>query len=170
MLATPTLARPGSAAVPPGGGAGFAERQELLENVSTFCDATRRAMIDCPIQSSKRVLEPIDRVPEVLFGLIMVLTFTGSLGVAGAGRPEIRIMLVGALGCNLAWGIIDAILYLMGCLAEQGRSVLAFCAVRKAPDLQKSPATSGRCVAIHGCVPPAASRARCNLPAIESTA
>ena len=27
--------------------------------------------------SSKRVLDPIDRVSEVLFGLIMVLTFTG---------------------------------------------------------------------------------------------
>ena len=32
-------------------------------------------------------------------------------------------MLIGALGCNFAWGIIDAILYLMGCLADQGRSI-----------------------------------------------
>jgi len=32
--------------------------------------------------SSKRVLEPIERISEVLFGLIMVLTFTGSLSVA----------------------------------------------------------------------------------------
>ncbi len=32
-------------------------------------------------------------------------------------------MLIGALGCNLAWGIIDALLYLMGCLSEQGRSL-----------------------------------------------
>jgi hypothetical protein len=85
-------------------------------------------------RSSKRVLDPIDRVSEVLFGLIMVLTFTGSLSVAEAGRESIRTMLIGALGCNLAWGIIDGVLYLMGCLAEKGRGLLAFRAARKATD------------------------------------
>ena len=85
-------------------------------------------------RSSKRVLEPIDRVSEVLFGLIMVLTFTGSLSVAEAGRDDVRTMLIGALGCNLAWGIIDGVLYLMGCLAEKGRGLLAFRAVRKTTD------------------------------------
>ena len=86
------------------------------------------------MKSSKRVLEPIDRVSEVLFGLIMVLTFTGSLSVAEAGRDDVRTMLIGALGCNLAWGIIDGVLYLMGCMAEKGRGLLAFHAVRKATD------------------------------------
>src|SRR5881392_3040225 len=84
--------------------------------------------------SSRRVLEPIDRVSEVLFGLIMVLTFTGSLSVAEAGRDDVRTMLIGALGCNFAWGIIDGVLYLLGCLAEKGRGLLAFHAVRKATD------------------------------------
>jgi len=79
----------------------------------------------------KRVLDPIDRVSEVLFGLIMVLTFTGSLSVAEAGRDDVRTMLIGALGCNLAWGIIDGILYLMGCLAEKGRGLLALRAARR---------------------------------------
>jgi len=87
-----------------------------------------------PGESSKRVLDPIDRVSEVLFGLIMVLTFTGSLSVAEAGRDDVRAMLIGALGCNLAWGIIDAILYLMGCLAEKGQGLSTFRAVRKATD------------------------------------
>ena len=81
---------------------------------------------------SKPLLDPIDRISEVLFGLIMVLTFTCSLSAAEAGRAEIRAMLIGALGCNLAWGVIDAILYLMGCLADQGRSLIAWRAVRKA--------------------------------------
>jgi VIT family len=85
-------------------------------------------------RSSKRVLEPIDRVSEILFGLIMVLTFTGSLSIAEAGRDDVRTMLIGALGCNLAWGIIDGVLYLMGCLAEKGRGLLAFRAVRRAAD------------------------------------
>jgi hypothetical protein len=92
---------------------------------------------DAP-RSSKRVLDPVDRVSEVLFGLIMVLTFTGSLSVAEAGREDIRTMLIGALGCNLAWGIIDGILYLMGCLAERGRSLMTFQAVRGATDPQQA--------------------------------
>jgi hypothetical protein len=64
----------------------------------------------------------------------MVLTFTGSLSVAEAGRDDVRAMLIGALGCNLAWGIIDGVLYLMGCLAEKGRGLFAFRAVRKTID------------------------------------
>ena len=83
-------------------------------------------------QSSKRVLEPIERISEVLFGLIMVLTFTGSLSVAEAGQAEVREMLIGALGCNLAWGLIDAIMYLMGCLSEQAQRLRTLRAVRKA--------------------------------------
>jgi VIT1/CCC1 family predicted Fe2+/Mn2+ transporter len=74
----------------------------------------------------------------VLFGLIMVLTFTGSLSVAEADRAEVRTMLIGALGCNLAWGIIDAVLYLMGCLAEKGSNLATLRAVRQATEAQKA--------------------------------
>jgi hypothetical protein len=84
---------------------------------------------------ARRILDPIDRVSEVLFGLIMVLTFTGSLSVAEAGRDDVRTMLIGALGCNVAWGVIDGMLYLMGVLADQGRGLMTFRAVRTAGDL-----------------------------------
>ena len=90
------------------------------------------------MKSSKRVLEPIERISEVLFGLIMVLTFTCSFSVAESGRAEVRTMLLGALGCNLAWGIIDAILYLMASLADRARSLATLRAVRKAGDPQKA--------------------------------
>src|SRR4051812_40457834 len=50
---------------------------------------------------SMTVLDPMERSMEALFGLIMVLTFTGSLSVLGAGHAEVREMLIGALGCNL---------------------------------------------------------------------
>jgi hypothetical protein len=100
------------------------------------------------LKSSKRALDPQDRVAEILFGLIMVLTFTGSLSVAESGRDEVRTMLIGALGCNLAWGIIDAVLYLMGCLAEKGRGLITFRAVRKASD----PVKAQRIIA--GALPP----------------
>lgn len=91
-------------------------------------------MSDDPVQASRRVLDPYERISEALFGLIMVLTFTGSLSVAEAGRDDVRVMLIGALGCNLAWGIIDAVLYLMGCMAERGRGLRTFRAVRGAAD------------------------------------
>jgi len=86
----------------------------------------------------KRALDPADRVSEVLFGLIMVLTFTGSLSVYEAGREDVRTMLAGALGCNLAWGLIDAVFYLMGCLTEKGRDLATFRAVREAGDPERA--------------------------------
>jgi hypothetical protein len=85
-------------------------------------------------KKSRRILEPVERLSEILFGLIMVLTFTGSLSVAEAGREDVRAMLVGALGCNIAWGIIDGILYLMGRLGELGRDLATFKAIRATTD------------------------------------
>ena len=70
------------------------------------------------------VLNPVDRVAEVLFGLIMVLTFTGTISVATAGKQEIRELLWAALGCNVAWGFVDAIMYLMNVLLERGHSFI----------------------------------------------
>ena len=92
---------------------------------------TTRAPTD---RSTKRVLEPAERIAEVLFGLIMVLTFTGSLSIADAGREDVMAMLIGALGCNLAWGVIDGLFYLMGCLAEKGRNLATYKAVLSATD------------------------------------
>src|SRR5580765_5207239 len=81
---------------------------------------------------SKRLLGPSERIGEALFGLIMVLTFTGSLSVADAGRDDVRAMLIGAVGCNIAWGIIDAIFYLMDCLSEQAGRIRLLNTMRKA--------------------------------------
>jgi hypothetical protein len=88
-----------------------------------------------PAQSRPtRVLDPSERIAEVLFGLIMVLTFTGSLSIAEAGREDIRGMLIGAVGCNIAWGIIDGVFYLMGVLAERGSHLTTYRALRQAVD------------------------------------
>jgi hypothetical protein len=91
--------------------------------------------VDAPAATrgeNRRVLQPGERIAEALFGLIMVLTFTGSLSVAEAGRDDVRTMLIGALGCNIAWGLIDGILYLMDCLSERGRDIRALRAARNA--------------------------------------
>ena len=73
----------------------------------------------------------MERISEVLFGLIMVLTYTCSFSVAGAGREEVRTMLIGALGCNLAWGMIDAVFYLMGSFSAFGQGILKLRALRQ---------------------------------------
>ena len=69
------------------------------------------------------VLNPVDRISEVLFGTIMVLTFTGAISAATDGRQEIRELLWAALGCNVAWGLVDAIMYLMNVVLERAHSV-----------------------------------------------
>ena len=88
--------------------------------------------------SSMRVLEPIERISEVLFGLIMVLTFTGSLSAAESGQAEVRAMLIGAIGCNLAWGLIDAIMYLMSSLAERASDRRMVEAVQRAETAEQA--------------------------------
>jgi VIT1/CCC1 family predicted Fe2+/Mn2+ transporter len=85
-------------------------------------------------EPTRGILDPVDRISEILFGVIMTLTFTCTLGVATADNMQIRAMLIGALGCNLAWGIIDGGVYLMARVSEAGRSLLRWRAVRGATD------------------------------------
>jgi VIT1/CCC1 family predicted Fe2+/Mn2+ transporter len=114
------------------------DQQGVPNSQSAESASDLRVEVAAVTTSSKRVLEPIERISEVLFGLIMVLTFTCSLSIAEAGRSEIRTMLLGALGCNLAWGLIDAIMYLMACLAEEARSLATLRAVRTANNNEKA--------------------------------
>jgi hypothetical protein len=83
----------------------------------------------------RRYLEPADRLNEILFGLIMVLTFTLTAGfTVGDGADAARTLLLATLGCNVAWGIIDGAMYLMGSLLERSRRARAVAAVKAAPD------------------------------------
>jgi VIT family len=68
-----------------------------------------------------RILDPVDRNSEVLFGLFMVLSFTGAMSVATAGREDVRAMLIAAIGCNIAWGFVDAVMYVLRNLVMRGR-------------------------------------------------
>jgi hypothetical protein len=81
-----------------------------------------------------RVLEPSERISEILFGLIMALTVTGATSIVTADKFQIRTMLVAALGCNVAWAIIDAGMYLMARLAERGHNLLLLRKVRETAD------------------------------------
>jgi VIT1/CCC1 family predicted Fe2+/Mn2+ transporter len=80
------------------------------------------------------VLDPVDRVSELLFGLFMALTFVGAVSVAESGRAELRTMYAAALGCNLAWGLVDAVMYVVRTITARGRSLTLLRAVRTVPD------------------------------------
>ena len=81
-------------------------------------------MLDQSTKAPDRLLDPQERISEILFGLIMALIITNSLGVAQHGDADVRTLVAGALGCNLAWGAIDGVMYLMGQLSERGRNML----------------------------------------------
>ena len=83
-------------------------------------------------EHNKRVLDPVERFSEIIFGLVMVLTFTGSLSVAESGRQEVKDMLVAALGCNLAWGLVDGVMYVVTSIVERARRVAVLRGIRAA--------------------------------------
>jgi len=95
-------------------------------------------------QPAKRVLDPPERMSEMLFGLIMVLSFTCSLSAATAGREEVRTILLAALGCNLAWGIVDAIMYTMNGFIERSHLLDVARDIRAANDGARRGASSSR--------------------------
>ena len=70
----------------------------------------------------ERLLDPIDRISEIMFGLIMAVTFVGAISVATAGREDVRTALASALGCNLAWGLVDAVMFLVRTMTERSRN------------------------------------------------
>ena len=81
-----------------------------------------------------RILEPVEQLSEILFGLIMALTITCAVSVATADRVQVNHIVIAALGCNFAWGIIDAGMYLMARLGERGHNFLIAKGIREAPD------------------------------------
>jgi VIT1/CCC1 family predicted Fe2+/Mn2+ transporter len=81
-----------------------------------------------------RVLDPVDRVTEVIFGLLMAMTFTGTISVATSGQEAERTMMIAALGCNLAWGLADAVMYLLRTLIERTRKRTLLATLRGGTD------------------------------------
>ena len=71
-----------------------------------------------------RYLDPTDSLGELLFGLIMSLTLTLGARILSQ-RPDIdpRELVVALIGCNIAWGIIDAVLYLLGSVFSRNKRV-----------------------------------------------
>jgi VIT family len=92
-----------------------------MRETSDHDPAVATLMKELESRGDSRLLDPIDRNSEILFGLFMVLTFTGTLSVATAGREDVKLMLVAAIGCNIAWGFVDGVMFVLRNLVVRAR-------------------------------------------------
>lgn len=88
--------------------------------------------------SERRLLNPVDRITEILYGLIMALTITCTISVSQARRTEITEMFFETLGTNIAWGLIDAVMYIITILGEKGHKIILLNNVRKSKNDQEA--------------------------------
>lgn len=76
------------------------------------------------------MLDPIDRLSETVFSILILLTFTLAFrlirlsGNADQALPDgsANELLIGALGAILAWGIIDGVMYALLSVFARGES------------------------------------------------
>lgn len=83
----------------------------------------------------EKYLDPSSRIAEILFGLIMVLSFTLTAGILIKQTPNAaRELLLATLGCNIAWGIIDGAFYIMNAILDHSQRNQTVLAIQKARD------------------------------------
>ncbi|MDF3886130.1 hypothetical protein [Cupriavidus basilensis] len=76
----------------------------------------------------------VDRASEMCFGLFMALTFVGAVASETGGPNASRTMLHAPMGCNLAWGPVDAVMFLVRTLAARGQRLSLTIAIGTAAD------------------------------------
>ncbi len=85
-----------------------------------------------------KYLSPSERLSEILFGLIMVLTITSTINIAlTEGEASITIMVFAALATNFAWGIVDGLMYLITTVFERARHAKLFQQANRADKRQE---------------------------------
>lgn len=82
---------------------------------------------------ARSILEPIDRMSEIIFGLLMALSFTGTMSASVAGGEKVASVLIAALSCNVAWGIVDAVMFVLASVIERIRRRGFVAAIRALP-------------------------------------
>ncbi|ANL71748.1 hypothetical protein AMC83_CH01756 [Rhizobium phaseoli] len=90
-------------------------------------------MTSNPIDRITKIIDPGDALGEVLFGLIMALTLTvGSRLVFEEEGLDVHELIVATIGCNVAWGIIDAVLFVLGTTFYKSRRLRLFRQIKAA--------------------------------------
>ncbi|NTV62102.1 MAG: hypothetical protein HGA65_01015 [Oscillochloris sp.] len=76
-----------------------------------------------------RVLDPVDRLVEAIYSILIVLSFTLAVGVidvdGALAEPAVAAwvsqLFVAAFGCAVAWGLIDGAMYVVASRFERGQ-------------------------------------------------
>jgi len=79
------------------------------------------------------MLNPIERTSEVIFGLLMAMTFIGTLN-AVSEEESVHTLLIAAVGCNVAWGLVDAVMHLITSATEKRRHAILLQQLRGGAD------------------------------------
>ena len=88
--------------------------------------------------TQKGILNTEDRISEILFGVIMTLTFTCTYSVLKPDGTTVKDMLHGAIGSTVAWGIVDAVMYLVMLLTDRNREFAFLNFVQKSKNKEKA--------------------------------
>lgn len=75
-----------------------------------------------------RMLDPIDRLSETIYSILILLTFTLAFRIIKVGADPwrelpstyINELLLGAIGATVAWGVIDGIMYALMSMFARG--------------------------------------------------
>jgi VIT1/CCC1 family predicted Fe2+/Mn2+ transporter len=67
-------------------------------------------------------LSPFERASEIIFGILMAISVTAAFEITAGAELDVRELMIAALGCNLAWGLIDGVIYLLHQQVERHRN------------------------------------------------
>ncbi|MFN8257058.1 MAG: hypothetical protein U0W24_15290 [Bacteroidales bacterium] len=87
--------------------------------------------------TEKGLLATDERISEILTGIIMTLTFTCAFSVLKSDTTTVTDMLKGAFCSTIAWGLIDAEMYLFMTLINKEHKFTFLNYVRKSKDIEK---------------------------------
>ena len=92
-----------------------------------------------------RFLDPIDRLVEGMYSVLIVLTFTLTVSVVEAnnrlgqmfGSTTTRQLFIASLGCAVAWGILDGIMYIVTAALGRNQQFRLITAIKAASSEQE---------------------------------
>ena len=88
--------------------------------------------------TSKGLLDIDDRISEILTGIFLILSFTCTFSVIKSDTSSVIDMLTGGILSTVAWGLIDAGIYLFTTLIDKEHNLSIIRYVRKSKDQEKS--------------------------------
>ncbi len=69
-------------------------------------------------------ITPVGRLQEIIYALIMVITVSSTVSRAVPDTEEgIQTLIFAVLGCNIAWGIVDGVMFVLTNLFNRNKSL-----------------------------------------------